>query len=165
MARKKPTGSQTTPTANKAETETKAPTTEVGAGADPMPTSQKDASTAPEAGTAPVGAGVGGETSDAPIGAGVDPIPKVNPEATGISNAKLKDAIQQATREPDSDEFGPEGFNVIVVGPQRGRYRVGRHFTNKPVIIPATELNEVEIERLANDPLLNVEIKPIVPEA
>jgi hypothetical protein len=50
--------------------------------------------------------------------------------------------------------IGAEGWEVVVTGPARGRWRAGRHFGPEPVVIPAVELTEAEARAIADDPQL-----------
>lgn len=45
---------------------------------------------------------------------------------------------------------------IRVIGPGRGRYRLGRRFGPEPVDIPLDELTEDDRHVLANDPLLTI---------
>lgn len=47
-------------------------------------------------------------------------------------------------------------FEVVVFGPAKGRWRIGRHFGAGGTRIPTSELSEAEIEALRNDPELVV---------
>lgn len=55
----------------------------------------------------------------------------------------------------------PEAFprddrTVVVRGPAKGRWRIGRHFTPEPVTIPAAELSPEQVTALLDDPELTV---------
>ncbi len=56
---------------------------------------------------------------------------------------------------PPADEPKP-GPTLIVKGPARGRWRIGRHFTAEPVTIRLDELSDDEALRLAADPELTI---------
>ena len=45
----------------------------------------------------------------------------------------------------------------IVIGPARGRWRIGRHFTAEPTAIPHDQLTEDDLDRLLDDPELTVQ--------
>lgn len=47
-----------------------------------------------------------------------------------------------------------KGHVVRVVGPAKGRWRAGRHFTPEPVDIPASDLTAEDMQRLFADPEL-----------
>ncbi|WP_172298345.1 hypothetical protein [Pseudoruegeria sp. HB172150] len=51
----------------------------------------------------------------------------------------------------------PSGLVVRVIGPKKGRWRAGRHFTREAVDIPLEELSEDEKRMLIGDPKLTVE--------
>lgn len=57
-------------------------------------------------------------------------------------------------------EIRNNGFSVRVVGPKRGRRRIGRQFGPEPVLIPLDELSEEDRASLAADPVLSIEIVP-----
>ena len=57
-----------------------------------------------------------------------------------------------------SDRTGPEGFVVVVTGPAKGRWRIGRKFGPEPVEIPASELNEPQLRALDDDPELMMKV-------
>ena len=50
------------------------------------------------------------------------------------------------------------GPTVLVKGPAKGRWRIGRHFTSEPTSIQARELNEAQWLALSGDPELLVTI-------
>ncbi|TMV09822.1 hypothetical protein FGK63_01765 [Ruegeria sediminis] len=59
----------------------------------------------------------------------------------------------------------PAGDLVVeVVGPKKGRWRIGRHFTADPVVIPLDELSEDEKAALIADPKLSVTTRAADPE-
>lgn len=60
----------------------------------------------------------------------------------------------RARTAPPPDIGGAEGWEVVVTGPARGRWRAGRHFGPEPVVIPAAELTEDEARALSDDPQL-----------
>jgi hypothetical protein len=45
---------------------------------------------------------------------------------------------------------------ILVKGPAKGRWRIGRHFTQELTAIPEAELSAKEKEALATDPELMV---------
>jgi hypothetical protein len=45
---------------------------------------------------------------------------------------------------------------IVVKGPAKGRWRIGRHFTQEPVSIPESALSPEQKEALAADPELTV---------
>ena len=53
---------------------------------------------------------------------------------------------------------GPPGKTVVVIGPQKGRWRIGRHFSQEPVSIPAQDMIDAEFAALMADPELAVSI-------
>ena len=59
--------------------------------------------------------------------------------------------------EDDADQGGKlTTATVIVKGPAKGRWRIGRHFTPEPTAIPLADLSAKEKEALATDPELMV---------
>jgi hypothetical protein len=55
---------------------------------------------------------------------------------------------------------GPEGVVILVKGPAKGRWRIGRHFGPETVEIPASELTVAQIDALTADPELMVKSMP-----
>ena len=55
-------------------------------------------------------------------------------------------------------EAPEEGHTVTVIGPQKGRRRIGRRFGQEPVNIPAEDLSEEEFDALMADPMLAVSV-------
>jgi len=53
------------------------------------------------------------------------------------------------------DEAVPPAM-LLVVGPAKGRWRIGRHFTPEPAAIALADLSQEDIERLLTDPELTV---------
>ncbi|MFD1342885.1 hypothetical protein [Litorisediminicola beolgyonensis] len=53
-----------------------------------------------------------------------------------------------------------EDLVVEVIGPKKGRWRAGRHFTPAPTVIPLSELSEHQKHALISDPRLLVTTRP-----
>ncbi|WP_054006438.1 hypothetical protein [Cypionkella psychrotolerans] len=51
-----------------------------------------------------------------------------------------------------------KGPTIVVKGPAKGRWRIGRHFTSEPTSIPARALNEAQWHALNGDPELLVTV-------
>lgn len=104
-------------------------------------------------------------------GAATSPLPKVSEHgvtaAGGPDVAALVETVAAtatgALIAPLSDS-DPEsrlaGFAVKVIGPKRGRRRIGRAFGSDPVLIPMEDLSRDEVEALNADPSLTVEVVP-----
>lgn len=57
----------------------------------------------------------------------------------------------------EADGGGAVGAEmIVVVGPQKGRWRIGRHFGPEPVTLARSDLGDEEIQRLRDDPELFV---------
>ncbi|WP_305970445.1 MULTISPECIES: hypothetical protein [unclassified Mameliella] len=70
--------------------------------------------------------------------------------------AEAAAAPQEAAKPAAPDpEQPPEGV-LTVIGPKKGRWRAGRHFTPEPVEIPLANLSEEEIAMLVADPKLTL---------
>ncbi len=72
------------------------------------------------------------------------------------------DVPDQGQSKPMTGELAPvlsKSLVVIVTGPKRGRWRIGRHFTHEPVTIPVDELSEDQQTALLSDPKLSVETR------
>ncbi|RWR26792.1 hypothetical protein D2T29_19640 [Sinirhodobacter populi] len=50
---------------------------------------------------------------------------------------------------------------IRVIGPKRGRWRIGRRFGSDPVDIPLDDLSEEEARALSEDPLLTISVSAI----
>ena len=105
---------------------------------------------------------------------GADPAVKLD-EAGGVSDpagTPLPDAVSEAVPAPlvdtasdvggraDPDEYKiwPTPPTVVVQGPAKGRWRIGRNFGPEPVSIQATDLTETEFNALRADPELFVTV-------
>ena len=80
------------------------------------------------------------------------------PVAETISGAALKsDAQAAADTQAAADAqaaASEEGPTITVVGPKKGRWRIGRQFTLEPTVIAVSDLTEDQIAALERDPLL-----------
>lgn len=47
---------------------------------------------------------------------------------------------------------------LIVTGPAKGRWRIGRCFGRDPVEIPAADLSEAQLAALRDDPELSISV-------
>lgn len=103
---------------------------------DPTGAASEPASAAAKAAAAPV--------DPKPEAASPDPIPAV--DATAVSTMTAEQAGQLT---------GPEGYGVKVVGPAKGRWRIGRKFGPEAVTIPLNELTGAQMSALLADPELN----------
>lgn len=72
------------------------------------------------------------------------------PSATAAPKAPAPDVVKPAAAQTG----GAKGHVIRVVGPAKGRWRAGRHFTPEPVEIAASELDEIDMQRLFDDPEL-----------
>lgn len=50
------------------------------------------------------------------------------------------------------------GLTITVIGPKKGRWRIGRHFSPEPVEIPLEDLSEDEKQALISDPALSTNL-------
>lgn len=79
------------------------------------------------------------------------------PGAPAAQNATPESAVKAgAAHSGAASQAAPEFDAVAVVGPKKGRWRAGRHFTPEVTIIPLAELNETELAALKGDPYLVV---------
>lgn len=106
--------------------------------------------------TTPEGAGDG---SGPVLGAGeraapTEPADEENQGSAPVAEAAAapQEAAKPAVLEPEQP---PEGV-LTVIGPKRGRWRAGRHFSPEPVKIPLAELSAEEIAMLEGDPKLTL---------
>lgn len=93
--------------------------------------------TAPDTGNADAGAKPAGATAAAPAAAA----PKT----------------PKTPKESPPPKAGTEA-TVVVTGPEKGRWRIGRHFTREPASIPLGDLKKGDLDRLKSDPELFVQV-------
>ncbi|MBY6118539.1 hypothetical protein KUV64_05305 [Mameliella alba] len=101
-------------------------------------------------------------TSDGPgpvqgAGEGAAPTEPADEENQGSAPVAEAAAAPQEVAKPATldPEQSPEGV-LTVIGPRKGRWRAGRHFSPEPVKIPLAELGDDEIAMLAGDPKLTL---------
>lgn len=97
---------------------------------------------------APVGDQKDGTAAEA--AATVPTPPETGNEGTATAGAGEPVPASAATFDPTAK--GPEGLQVTVHGPVKGRWRIGRHFTAEPVVINASELTGAQAKQLTEDP-------------
>ena len=90
------------------------------------------------------------ETTDAVGGVAAPSAASAEPKYATVSN----DLPEPDDAEPVPPTRGPEGYALKVVGPAVGRWRAGRKFGAEPVIIPAPELTDADMDALLGDPEL-----------
>lgn len=81
-----------------------------------------------------------------------------NPVGAGVQEAAAADFVQADAIANAADHDEAVGPCVVVVGPARGRRRIGRSFGREPVRIPAEELTDSDIEALLEDEHLAVNL-------
>jgi hypothetical protein len=74
--------------------------------------------------------------------------------ATAGEGAVAAASAPASPPEPDMSAYGPDNVQVTVIGPAKGRWRIGRHFTPEPTIIVANEITGAQAKALASDPEL-----------
>jgi hypothetical protein len=79
--------------------------------------------------------------------------------STVAAEAHEGEVGNQADPDLDLPEPGAEGA-LFILGPKKGRWRAGRHFTPTPTIVLVSELAEGEREMIEDDPKLFVEFLP-----
>lgn len=79
----------------------------------------------------------------------------VTPLASATSPMPEAMGSAQDTK-PAAEEESRTVSNLLVRGPAKGRWRIGRHFGPEPVTIALDALTETEIEALRADPELIV---------
>lgn len=90
-------------------------------------------------------------------GEGAAPTEPADEEGQGSAPVAEAAAAPQEVAKPAAPdpEQPPEGV-LTVIGPRKGRWRAGRHFSPEPVKIPLAELSDDEIAMLAGDPKLTL---------
>lgn len=78
---------------------------------------------------------------------------------TNVAGASIPAAEAKTER---TARTGPEGWTVVVFGPPKGRWRIGRHFGPEPVVFAASDLTEAQFAALQGDPQLKVSVEPPV---
>ena len=84
-------------------------------------------------------------------------LPSIQDDATATVVGEAT-AINDAAFDAAMKHFVSQGKTVVVKGPEKGRWRAGRHFTMEPTSIPLTDLTEADLEKLCGDPVLTVGI-------
>lgn len=92
-------------------------------------------------------------------------ITETDAAGTGNAGAEAKTAGAEttapaaaATRKAKAEKAASPEPTVVVTGPEKGRWRIGRHFTREPVSIPLGDLTADERWALQADPELLVQI-------
>ncbi len=114
------------------------------------------AAAAPE-GSAPASGAEEGQAPDAQIGATTEA--GEHTASTVAAEAGEGEDGNQADPALDLPEPGAEG-GLVIIGPKKGRWRAGRHFTPTPTIVLVSELADGEREMIEGDPKLVVEFLP-----
>jgi hypothetical protein len=76
--------------------------------------------------------------------------------------ARTKPKAEVATQTPSKGQSVKNVDGVVVIGPQKGRWRIGRHFGPGETYIAASELNETQIAALQADAELVVIVGHLV---
>ena len=98
------------------------------------------------------------DTTGATDGVEADkPLPSMGDGATADAVVETT-AINDAAFDEVMKRFVSQGKTVVVKGPEKGRWRAGRHFTLEPTSIPLVDLTEADLEKLCDDPLLTVAV-------
>ncbi|MES2435062.1 MAG: hypothetical protein V4586_14720 [Pseudomonadota bacterium] len=104
---------------------------------------------------------VTGPVAEAPNGADAG---AVTGDGTGTILPEIGAADAPAQRkgagllDPDAPSDQLTTATIIVRGPAKGRWRIGRHFGPEPVSIPEADLTSEQKYALANDPELLVQL-------
>lgn len=97
-----------------------------------------------------------GTAINAATGPVVENTPAIDAAITGAVGEVT--AINHADFDAVMKRFSSQGKTVVVKGPEKGRWRAGRHFTMEPTSIPLADLTDAELEKLCGDPLLTVAV-------
>jgi hypothetical protein len=106
-------------------------------------------------------------SSDTVIGAGVQVIQPTDvdgaalpatPVGAGVAETSAADLTAADASAAATATASYRGPHVTVVGPARGRRRIGRAFGTEPVRIPMGELSEDEVKALVTDKTLAVSV-------
>lgn len=106
----------------------------------------------------PVQDKTGPETPIAPVESALQAI--VEEAAPLVDGAASDGGLDPEDQEAKPPATAPIPLAIRVIGPARGRWRIGRRFGPEPVDIPVDELSEEEADALAADPLLIIHASP-----
>jgi hypothetical protein len=104
-------------------------------------------------------------TTGEPVGAGVQALETTHADAAalpstpvgaGVAETAAADVVQADAEAQAAAPITDDGPYVVVVGPVRGRRRIGRSFGREPVRIPMSELSDNDIKCLIEDETLAV---------
>lgn len=85
-----------------------------------------------------------------------------NKGAEGLAAAVTAALASPDTGEvPFEDQPGPDSLEVVVIGPTRGFWRAGRHFTKEPTVIAARDLTNGQFKALHDEPNLIVSVREL----
>ena len=125
----------------------------------PATTPKNTAPTLPDVGVGEQGGDPSQQSGpEAPATATVSvPPPEGNEGAqTEVAGAGSAPATKDGdTAEPKAPIWPPLP-TVVVKGPAKGRWRIGRHFTPEPTSFAASDLSEAQVAALLSDPELHV---------
>ncbi len=113
----------------------------------------------PEAGNFPSDPDTAGPSDEGANGSAVAPAPNTNTPPVAAGEPAANEGPVNSATGPDSPEGGDTGITgpcVSIVGPKRGRWRAGRHFTAEATLIPLADLTEDEMAAIRLDPALTV---------
>jgi hypothetical protein len=83
------------------------------------------------------------------------------PDLSSQLTAQASDSVVgSAPTEPEQrdNRIEEENLAVVVIGPKKGRWRAGRHFTHEPTMIQVVELTDDQALQIKNDPTLAVSL-------
>ncbi len=78
------------------------------------------------------------------------------------TSSQITPPEDQPAIQPDETSTASDG-QIRVIGPRRGRWRAGRHFTPEPVTIDVDDLSEAELDAILDDPVLQAVRVPAEP--
>ena len=87
-----------------------------------------------------------------------DAVTKAEDEPKDLASAEAKPVADGAN--DAAGGLGGVELCIIVKGPAKGRWRIGRHFTPQSTAIPVHTLSEDQLQALINDP----ELKTVIAE-
>lgn len=79
-------------------------------------------------------------------------------EEAAVAKAKDETAAKAKAEKPAKPAKAAAASTIVVTGPEKGRWRIGRKFTREPVSIVPDALKEGDLEKLQADPELHVQI-------
>ncbi|GEM_PF-1748439 len=111
----------------------------------------------PEAGISPSDPSDAGTSGAAAGGPNPAPAQSQNTPPVAAGETAVDEGAAASTAAPDPEKEPEEtGPHYIIIGPKRGRWRAGMHFTSAPTAIRVEDLHKDELAAIKQDPALTI---------